>query len=312
MSKSFVFNIQKFCLHDGDGIRTVIFFKGCPLSCKWCHNPEGRISNPQIAFYSERCRGCGDCSAAHRAATSESIVDEPDNPFPVLMGANVPDGCLSCGACAEACVYGAREVVGKFYMPDELVRLVGRDAEFYQASGGGVTLSGGEVMCQDLDFLVELVSGMKREGYNVAIDTCGYAPFEAFEAVLPYTDLFLYDVKIFENEHHRYFTGVNNDLILSNLRKLSDLGARIYVRIPVIEGVNAHDGEMDAIVSFLIKHVKAEKIILLPYHEIGKGKAKRFGYSDEDYGFYAPDERRMEVIAQKFRDKGFSEVSIGG
>jgi len=228
------------------------------------------------------------------------------------MGATVPDDCTVCGICAETCVYGAREVVGKFYRPDELIRLAARDVEFYQVSGGGVTLSGGEVMVQDLDFLVELMSGLKREGINVAIDTCGYAPFEAYEAVLPYTDLFLYDVKLFDNERHRYFTGVSNELILSNLSKLSDRGARIYVRIPVIEGVNAHDGEMDAIVSFVSKNVKAEKIVLLPYHEIGKGKACRFGESDEDYGFYAPDERRMEVIAQKFNDRGFNDVSIGG
>jgi len=255
---------------------------------------------------------CGDCSAAHKATALESLVDDPENVIPQLMGVNVPDGCISCGSCAEACLYGAREIVGKYYTPDELIGLVGRDAEFYRASGGGVTLSGGETMVQEPEFLLELVRGLKNEGYNVAIDTCGCAPFEAFEAVLPYTDFFLYDVKLIDSERHKYFTGAGNELILSNLKKLSDRNVAIQIRIPVIEGANASDEEMDKIVSFLSENINVENITLLPYHEIGKDKSVRFGEPIKDHGFHTPDDRRMEEIAQKFRDKGFANVSIGG
>ena len=301
MQKAFVFNIQKYSLHDGDGIRTTIFFKGCPLSCLWCHNPEGLSPRPQIAVYPGKCRSCGLC------------VSTCPNGIALACGLDRVDfsNCSACGACADACVHGARELAGKSYTPEELIQAVARDMAFYTVSGGGVTLSGGEVMTQNRDFLLELVSGLKRKGLQTIIDTCGYAPFEMFEAVLPFVELFLYDVKFHSSESHMRFTGRDNALILENLQKLSDRGAKLHVRIPVIEGVNADDGEMDAIACHLAEHIRAERIVLLPYHSMGRDKYSRFGLSEPAL-FSAPDMRRMEELAEKFRHAGFPHVQTGG
>jgi len=297
MEKTVVFNIQRFCLHDGDGIRTTIFFKGCPLGCKWCHNPEGRTSSPQTFHY--------------------------------------PDKCHHCGNCAEDCIYGAREAVGRDYTTEELIDIARRDMPFYRSSGGGVTLSGGEVMAQSRNFLIPLMRGLKQNGIHIAVDTCGHAPFEAFEDILPYTDVFLYDIKMIDRERHFYFTGQYNELILTNLMRLSTLGVPLNVRIPVIEGVNADDVEINNIIEFLSKITEAKmtrvgmtgimkaevgmteavnaevgitgirKISLLRYHALGMDKYKRLGFTPEGV-FTVPDEARMMGIAMKFKQSGFT------
>jgi pyruvate formate lyase activating enzyme len=223
----------------------------------------------------------------------------------------IPDGCTACEKCAESCVFGAREIVGKSYSAEEIIKMAERDIAFYETSGGGVTFSGGEVMLQDADFMQNLAKGMKRKGISVTIDTCGYVPFAAFENIIPYTDLFLYDIKLLDREKHIRFTGKDNDLILSNLIKLSKTDAAIWLRVPVIEGVNSDDDEMDAIIRFAAENVNAEKVCLLPYHKIGEEKHSRFGQSSIDI-FETPSEKRMEEIADKFRKAGFSKVQIGG
>jgi len=264
-----VFNIQRFSLHDGDGIRTTIFFKGCPLSCKWCHNPESQLSEPQTVFYQKKCRGCQHCVQAD-------------------------------------CVYGAREIAGKPYSPSQLIAIAERDAEFYRTSGGGVTLSGGEVMTQPQNFLVELLRGLKQKGINTAIDTCGHAPFETFENVLPYVNTFLYDIKFADNARHLQFTGQGNELILSNLQKLSQKGAKLEIRIPVIEGINSDDAEMDKIMSIL-SNIRVEKIRLLPYHSIGRDKYTHLGMNVSDE-FHAPSTQRMNELTEKFKQNGLPVV----
>lgn len=264
-----IFNIQRFSLHDGDGIRTTIFFKGCPLSCKWCHNPESWLSEPQIVFIQKKCRDCSNCAQSD-------------------------------------CVYGAHEIAGKPYSPAQLVAIAERDAEFYRNSGGGVTLSGGEVMIQPTDFLIELLHGLKQKGINTAVDTCGHAPFEAFENVLPYVDTFLYDIKFADNARHLQFTDQGNELILSNLQKLSDKGVKLEIRIPIIEGVNSDDAEMDKIIS-LLKNIKAEKIRLLPYHSIGRDKYTHLGMAAPDE-FHAPSAQRINELAGKFSAHGLPVV----
>jgi len=266
MESTILFNIQRFCLHDGDGIRTTFFFKGCPLRCSWCHNPEGLSYKSQIMFYAEKCRSC-----------------------------------VSCGAIADdECIYGAREIMGKAYTVDELIHIADKDAEFYKSSSGGVTLSGGEVLAQPRAFLHALTSGLKLKGFHIAVDTCGHVPFEAFENVREYVDIFLYDVKFIDNARHLRFTGVSNELILENLKKLSDTVARIEIRIPVIEGVNSDDAEMNGIMQYIKDKIKVEKIRLLPYHAIGNDKYTRIGMTAKGK-FSAPSEGHMCELAEMFR-----------
>jgi len=265
MESAILFNIQRFSLHDGGGIRTTFFFKGCPLSCKWCHNPEGQAYEAQAMFFMERCRFCANCSGN--------------------------------------CIYGAREVSGKAYTAYELIRIAEKDATFYQSSGGGVTLSGGEVLTQPRAFLHSLTSGLKRKGFHVAIDTCGHVPYEAFENVMPFTDIFLYDIKLISSQRHLQFTGLGNELILSNLKKLSDAGAKIEIRIPVIEGVNSHDEEMNGIMQYIAQNIKVERVRLLPYHAFGTDKYERVGMTAAGE-FSTPSKARMAELEERFRQNG--------
>ena len=342
MPQAIVFNVQKYSLHDGDGIRTTFFFKGCPLACKWCHNPEGWSPDPQLFVYPNRCKSCGLCGqicpAKRRqdalaglgaqvvgsapfesaASTAGSTASTAGSTAPTTVstaptaGSTVADGCTACGACVDVCVHGAREVAGRLYTPEELIRIAVRDMAFYQVSGGGVTLSGGEVMAQDRGFLLALARGLKREGIDLAIDTCGYAPFEAFEDLAPYVDVFLYDIKFVNSELHMLYTGRDNRLILENIKRLSDSGARIHARIPVIGGVNDCDSEMAAISRYIAGNVRVERINLLPYHAIGRDKYTRFGMVEEDNAFFTPSNERMEELADRFRRDGHADVRIGG
>jgi len=186
---------------------------------------------------------------------------------------------------------------------DELIRIAERDAEFYKSSGGGITLSGGEVMIQPRDFLLALMGGLKQKGFNLAVDTCGYAPFEAFESALPYVDTFLYDVKFIDSSRHLQFTGEDNSLILSNLKKLSHMGAKLEIRIPVIEGANSDDVEMRRIAAYIAQNIKVEKVRLLPYHTLGKEKYEQLGMTASDE-FSAPSARRMQELTEMFMGCG--------
>jgi len=215
--------------------------------------------------------------------------------------------CRFCANCDINCIYGAREVSGKAYTPDQLINIAEKDAEFYQSSGGGVTLSGGEVLAQPRAFLRLLTSGLRRKGFNVALDTCGHVPFEAFENVMPFTDIFLYDIKLINSARHLQFTGQGNELILANLKKLSDAGAKIEIRIPIIEGVNSHDEEIDGIIKFISQNIRTERVRLLPYHAIGTDKYERIGMVAES-GFSAPSAERLSQLHEKFKRYGLPVV----
>ncbi len=249
MNKAIIFDIEKNSFVDGPGIRTTVFFKGCNLKCAWCHNPESQSFEPQMMFYRDKCTGCGKC---------KSVCASPEH-------------CTLCGKCTLYCPAEARKVCGKEYTVDEVFNEIIKDKAFYENSGGGVTFSGGECMLQ-IDFLLEILKRCKENGIHTAIDTAGHISWGNFEKVLPFTDLFLYDIKIFDSEKHKKYTGVGNELILDNLKRLFEIGAKIWIRIPVIPTVNDNKEEMQKIKAFIDNCGVAERVELLPYHKMGENK----------------------------------------
>lgn len=304
MKQPQVFNIQKYSIHDGQGIRTTFFFKGCPLSCQWCHNPESQRQGTELMFYRERCVGCGCCIPVcpHQANTLTDGV--------LNMNRAV---CEACGACVDVCLLNARELVGKTYTVAELVREAEKDQMFYEESGGGITLSGGEVMVQDMDFIEEFCRKLCRKGYSINIDTCGYAPYENFQRILPYVDTFLYDIKLMDPDEHRRFIGIDNRLILDNLIRLSADGAKINIRIPVINGVNAREDFMQDVIDFLLSnHIHVTAVNLLPYHNTGKSKYANLDRAYADEMLKVPDKEQMERFQNMFITNGFANTKTGG
>lgn len=298
-----VTNIQKFSIHDGDGVRTTVFFKGCPLRCVWCHNPETQRFYPEMLLDKSKCVGCGMC---------EKIC--PNKAVTLVDGMPVTDleKCTQCGKCEKFCTGVGREVVGKEYTVKELVKELVKDRMFYEDSGGGVTLSGGEIMSVDNDYLYSLAKALDREDITLTIDTCGYADFGKFERILPYVDTFLYDVKVMDPELHKKYIGVDNDLILENLKKLSDAGARIYIRIPTVKEVNGNDANMQATIDFLKdNNIRVANVNLLPYHDTGKGKYSKIGMDYEGEKLSAPGKDEMDHFKQMFEDAGY-KTKIGG
>lgn len=247
--KATIFDIQRGSYVDGPGIRTTIFFKGCNLKCKWCHNPESQSPYRQILFYKDKCTGCGKCKQV----------------CPYHF-----EKCDFCGKCTLLCPHDAREICGKEYTVEETLVEILKDKEFFRASNGGVTFSGGECMLQ-INFLEELLKRCKENNVHTAVDTAGNVPWNYFERILPFTDLFLYDVKAYTEELHKAGTGVSNVLILENLRKLKQANAEIIVRVPVIPEFNGNDIEMKKIAGF-IKSLEIKKVELLPYHAMGEYK----------------------------------------
>lgn len=274
MPKAMIFDIQRNSFVDGPGIRTTVFFKGCNLRCKWCHNPESQSFEKQMMFYKDKCTGCGKCRE---------------------VCPNHLKKCDFCGKCELYCPAEARKICGREYTSDEVFAEVIKDKAFYDNSGGGVTFSGGECMLQ-LDFLCEILEKCKSAGIHTAVDTAGNVPWKSFEKILPFTDLFLYDIKAFGAELHRKGTGVSNELILENLKNLSGR-ADIIVRIPVIGGYNDNDEEIRRIADFL-KQIKIIKAELLPYHAMGEHKYTALGRNPES--FNVPNKNFMDRSQQLF------------
>ena len=274
-------NIQKFSIHDGDGIRTTVFFKGCPLKCEWCHNPETQKFEKEMQVDREKCTGCGACAAV---CPNGAIHMEEGRP---ILDA---EACVFCGKCTRFCPTGAREVIGQEYTVKELVKELMKDQMFYEESGGGVTLSGGEVMSMDMDYLLAVAKELKRQDVTLTIDTCGFVPYEKFQELLPYVNTFLYDVKVMDPELHKKYMGTDNALILENLVRLAKDGARIYIRIPTVKEVNGNEENMKETIAFLQEHdIHPAQINLLPYHDTGSGKYRKLDMEYKGTDLHAPD-----------------------
>ena len=263
--KAFISDIKRFAVHDGDGIRTTVFLKGCPLKCVWCHNPESIDFKPQLAYYENKCIGCGDCvsvcpSGAHK-------ITEEGHVFERAL-------CIGCGKCEKVCLGEALKFYGKEMTVEQLLELVLEDKDFYETSGGGVTVSGGECLCH-ADFCAELLKAVKQEGINTAVDTCGFVSKEALQKVIPFTDTFLYDIKAIDEDVHVKCTGQANRIILENIQYLNSLGKAIEVRIPYVPEYNSD--QIRKIAEFLapLQHVKAVKV--LPYHNYAGSKYDSLG-----------------------------------
>ena len=252
--KAKIFEIKRFAVHDGDGIRTTVFFKGCPLKCVWCHNPESIAFKPQLAVYKNKCTLCGSCMPS--CPSSAHIITEADHRLDL-------EKCIACGKCEEACLNGALKLYGREMSVSELMAVLLEDRDFYENSGGGVTLSGGECLMQ-ADFCAALLKNLKAEGIHTAVDTCGFVSKEALDKVMPYTDIFLYDVKAFDEDVHIKCTGQSNKVILENLKYLDCCGKEIEIRIPYVPGYNSDQIEKIAI--FLNELKNKTRVKVLPYH----------------------------------------------
>lgn len=265
--KPLIFDIQHFCIHDGPGIRTTVFLKGCPLSCRWCHNPEGQSICAQILYDKSKCKGCGECEKVCTAC-SHRITAGGGHEF-------IRERCTLCQSCVECCPYGALTLCGKYYGEDELFDIIMSERAFYK-SDGGVTFSGGEALLYP-EYISSVMKKCKGEEITTAIDTSGFAPWSAFEKTIPVTDTYLYDIKFATSELHKKWTGHGNELILENLFRLDECGRDIYIRIPVIGGANDTLSEFGKIGDIISRLNNVKKVTLLPYHSFGKNKYSLLG-----------------------------------
>ncbi len=300
-----IFNIQRFSIHDGPGIRSTVFMKGCPLGCAWCHNPEGRDPAPALSLLAERCIRCGACLEAcpHRIAQPAGVEeDAADSGL-----------CLLCGTCAEACPADARAIIGRTWTIDSLVEELERDRVFYEESGGGVTFSGGEPLAegQNLEFVLAALDACRERGLHRAIDTSGYTARDVMLDAAARADLILYDLKLMDDRRHRQATGVGNALILENLKALSSGSVEVWIRLPFIPGVNDDRENLDATGAFVSSLPRRHPVHLLPFHAWGGDKARRIGLPDSMRNLEQPTAEAVRAAVGVLEGFGL-EVRVGG
>jgi pyruvate formate lyase activating enzyme len=301
MSTAIIFDLKKYSIHDGPGIRTTVFFKGCPLRCWWCHNPESQSPRVEVILRPSRCIRCGACleNCPHGAISWDGEAPVTDRAI-----------CQQCGECTESCYAEARQVVGREMTLEEVLAEIETDRPFYESSGGGVTLSGGEPLFQP-EFVRQLLQTCQERDIHTALDTCGFAPWEKVDSLRRYVDLFLYDLKLVDEDAHRRFTGTSNRLILSNLQRLSELGHAIRLRVPLIPGVNDDPASLEAIARLAAGLPLLQGLDLLPYHSLGADKYARL---DKPYPLAEAtnyDQERLEEVAYFIESHGLL-VNIGG
>lgn len=303
--RAVVFDIQRFSIHDGPGIRTTVFFKGCNLNCKWCHNPESISSSYELYWDVNNCMNCRRCAAVCKENVHLFNFDENNNIEHLVNRSK----CNFCRRCEDVCPYQAIKVVGSRVTLNDLILVVLRDELFYKNSGGGVTISGGEPFCQ-YEFLMEFLKILKEKNINTTVDTNFYIDWEKIQAVMSYVDLFLVDLKTINDDNHIKFTGVSNRLILDNIKKLSETEKDFWIRISIIPDVNNFSSEINNIISFIKTIENCNKIQLLPFHQSGKHKYKCLGLDYEFLDCSAIDNDEMEKIKSIF-EKNNINIKVG-
>lgn len=287
-----IFDIMKYSVHDGPGIRTTVFLKGCPLNCWWCHNPEGQALKPEIMLWPNRCIGCGECQ---KACQFQAMAH--------------PENCTQCGKCAEVCPAEARVLVGRTMSIEETLHEIEKDMVFYRQSGGGVTFSGGEPLMQP-DFLEAMLKVCRQREIHTALETTGYARPETLLRLSSLVDLFLYDLKLMDDAAHRKYTGVSNRMIIENLKMLAENQARIIARVPIIPGINDDQKNINDI-GELLTSLKLNEVHLLPYHRAGTDKYRRLNRTYLLPDLKEPTAAYMAVLANQLQKFGLT-TKIGG
>ncbi len=297
-----IFDIRRYSINDGPGIRITIFMKGCPLKCAWCHNPESQSPQVQKLYTASKCIGAQDCI---EVCPEDALVLTPDG---IITDS---EKCTLCGLCAEVCPTKAIEMSGKMYNAKELLAIIERERIHIEQSGGGVTFSGGEPLMHP-EFLIEMLDACGKKGLHRAVDTCGFVSTETLLEVAKRTDLFLYDLKLIDPVQHKKWTGVDNRLILKNLKVLAETGAKINIRIPLIKNVNTGSKEITEMARFICS-LPGEKpfVNLLPYHNIASGKYKKLEMVYNSDEMLEPSEIELGQIVEIFNGFGI-EVEVGG
>ena len=308
-----LFDIQGFSVHDGPGIRTTLFLKGCPLRCPWCHSPESLEFDSQLSWQEKKCIGaekCGRCiEACPRGAISSGSIKTQRGDVGGVGHVTVDHLlCTRCGACAEACAAGAFIICGTDYTVGEIMDRVRRDQLFYKRSGGGVTISGGECLHQP-EFTLEILKRCKEERLHTAVDTSGYAKWEIIEQILPYTDIFLYDIKGIDGGLHKQATGVSNEQILENARKIAAAGGKLHIRLPVVPMYSDSADVFADIGRFILKLGNAvEMVHILPYHNLGTDKWKRLQTGKPIFEAAPPSAELIQSLKKQLEDMGLNVV----
>jgi pyruvate formate lyase activating enzyme len=301
MKNGMVFDVERYSIHDGPGIRTTVFLKGCPLRCWWCQNPEGQDAKPELVYRKSRCIGCSECI---KNCSQKAIS---------LVAPHISinrENCVLCDNCSQVCPSDALSIAGKQMGVKEILEEIEKDMTFYNESGGGVTFSGGEPLLQP-DFLNALLTECKEREIHTIVSTCGFAPYEIINRICDKVDLFLYDIKIMDSRKHRKYTGASNEQVLENLRKLAENGSSIVISFPIIPGINDDEKNVTRTAGFISSLPNIKNVNLLPYHRAGIEKYKSLGKSYKLDKIQPPSNQKIRSIKEQMEAFGI-RVGIGG